>query len=72
MRTGKCPKCSSNRVAVTQFTVYLGAGISGPTIDLYACADCRYVEQYIRDSVDERVAVLDTWKWVSPEKSPFR
>jgi predicted nucleic-acid-binding Zn-ribbon protein len=72
MRTGRCPKCNSNRIASTEFTLYLGAGVSGPTIDLFACADCRYVEQYLRDSVDARVAVLDAWKWIKPDEGPFR
>ncbi|MGE0790892.1 MAG: hypothetical protein AB7S26_34780 [Sandaracinaceae bacterium] len=73
MKTGRCPKCSSNRIATTQFTLYLGAGIVGPVLELYACADCRYVETYLKDSVEERVQVLDSWSWVQkPEGGPFR
>ncbi|MEZ4335831.1 MAG: hypothetical protein R3B82_04310 [Sandaracinaceae bacterium] len=53
--------------------LYLGAGVSGPTIELYVCADCRYCEQYMVGSVEERVQVLDAWKWVRPEdRGPFR
>ena len=72
MRTGKCPKCGNHRIATTHFALYLGGGVTGPTIDLFACADCRYVEQYMRDSVDARVSVLDAWRWVKPEEGPFR
>ena len=72
MRTGRCPKCSGSRIATTKYAMYLGAGVSGPSLLLYACADCRFVEQYMVDSVEDRVAVLDNWSWVSPEKGPFR
>ncbi len=72
MRTGRCPKCGGKDVATTHYSLYLGSGVSGPTIDLYACNDCRYVEQYLRDSVESRVAVLDTWRWVNADGGPFR
>jgi len=73
MKSGRCSKCSSDRVARTEFTLYLGAGVVGPVIELYACADCRYVEQYLKDSVQERVQILDRWKWVKPDEGgPFR
>ena len=72
MRTGRCPKCGGHRVATTAYPLYLGAGIAGPTLDLYACADCRYVEQYLRDSVESRVALLPSWRWVRADDGPFR
>lgn len=72
MRNGRCPKCGGNRVARTEFVVYMGAGVSGPTIELFACAQCRFCEHYLRGSVEERVAVLDTWTWVGPDGGPFR
>lgn len=72
MRNGRCPKCNGKRIATTSYALYLGAGVSGPTIDLYACADCRYLEQYLRDSVESRVAVLDSWRWLNAEEGPFR
>ncbi len=72
MRNGRCEKCGGDRVATTSYALYLGAGVAGPTIDLYACADCRYIEQYMRDSVETRVAVLDSWRWVKPDEGPFR
>jgi len=72
MRTGRCPKCGATRIATTSYAVYLGAGVTGPTLDLYACADCRYVEQYMRDPVESRVAVLDSWRWLRKDDAPFR
>lgn len=72
MQSGRCPKCGSNRIAKTRFAQYLGAGVSGPTIDLYACAECRFTEQYMAEPVESRVAVLDAWSWVQPEEGPFR
>lgn len=72
MQDGRCPKCGGNRIATTSYALYLGGGVAGPTLDLYACADCRYVEQYMRDSVEARVALLDTWKWVKADQGPFR
>jgi hypothetical protein len=72
MQSGTCPKCNGKRIAQTDYTLYLGAGVSGPTIDLYACADCKYVEQYLRGSVESRVAVLDKWQWVRTDEGPFR
>lgn len=73
MKDGRCPKCEHTRIATTRFVVYLGAGVSGPTIDLYVCADCRYCEHYMVGSVEERVNVLDSWKWVRPaDRGPFR
>jgi predicted nucleic-acid-binding Zn-ribbon protein len=72
MHTGRCPKCDGSRVATTSYTLYLGGGVSGPSIHLYACADCRYVEQYLADSVEARVSVLDSWRWVFPDEGPFR
>lgn len=72
MQDGRCPKCGGQRIGTTRFTQYLGAGVSGPSFQLYACADCRYSEQYIVDSVESRVNVLDSWSWVKTEKGPFR
>lgn len=72
MRNGRCPKCGGNRVARTEFVVYMGAGVSGPTIELFVCAGCRFLEQYLKGSVEERVQVLDTWHWVGPDGGPFR
>lgn len=72
MRTGRCPKCEGTRIATTSYVIYLGAGLSGPTVDLYACADCRLIEQYLRDAVESRVAVLDSWRWFRPDEGPFR
>ena len=73
MRNGRCPKCGAGQVARTEFTVYMGAGVSGPTVELFACADCRYCEHYLVDSVKERVQVLDSWTWVRPDEGgPFR
>lgn len=72
MQSGRCPKCSSARIATTRYTQYLGVGLSGPTFQLYACAECRYTEQYMVDSVESRVSVLDTWSWVKPKEGPFR
>lgn len=72
MKEGRCPKCSSSKVATTEFTLYLGAGVVGPRMQMYACADCHYVETYIRDSVEERVQILDSWRWVKPDDGPFR
>ncbi|MBX3270366.1 MAG: hypothetical protein KF729_08890 [Sandaracinaceae bacterium] len=73
MKDGHCPKCEGLRIATTRYTLYLGAGVSGPTMDLYACADCRYVEQYMAGSVEEKVLVLDSWRWVQREgEGPFR
>jgi predicted nucleic-acid-binding Zn-ribbon protein len=72
MRTGRCPKCNSERIAVTKYTLYLGAGVSGPRMALYACAACRYAENYLEDSVEERVQILDSWRWVKPTEGPFR
>lgn len=72
MQDGRCPKCGGGRIATTSYALYLGAGVTGPTLDLFACADCRYVEQYMHDSVEARVAVLDSWRWVKPDDGPFR
>lgn len=73
MKNGRCPKCKASRVGTTEFTLYLGAGVVGPQIQLYACAECRYVESYLKDSVEERVQVLDSWSWVTPDDGgPFR
>ncbi|MBZ0115449.1 MAG: hypothetical protein IT378_19120 [Sandaracinaceae bacterium] len=72
MRHGRCPKCGGGRIATTELTLYLGAGVSGPTIELYACADCRFVEQYVKNDVVQLVSVLDAWKWVQPRSGPFR
>lgn len=72
MQKGRCPKCGGSKIGVTRFTLYLGAGVSGPTMRLFACADCRFTEQYIVDEVESRVAVLDSWSWLQPEKGPFR
>ncbi len=73
MKDGRCPKCEGSRIATTRFVVYMGAGVSGPTIDLYVCADCKYCEHFMVGSVEERVNVLDSWKWVLREEGgPFR
>jgi predicted nucleic-acid-binding Zn-ribbon protein len=72
MQGGQCPKCGSHRIATTRFAQYLGAGVSGPTFRLYACADCRYTEQYLDEPVERRVAVLDAWEWLQPDAGPFR
>ena len=72
MKSGRCPKCNGVRVAVTRYTLYLGAGVAGPKLALYACADCRFSEQYLDEPVEDRVAVLDRWSWVKPEEGPFR
>ena len=60
MKQGKCPKCEGtniytsknsdryygerSRVDVTGFYVLI--------TDMYICADCRYIEEYIRDKDD--------------------
>lgn len=72
MRRGRCPKCESSRIATTKFTQYLGAGVSGPSFQLFVCAECRYSEQYMLDSVESRVKLLDNWTWLQPEEGPFR
>jgi len=73
MRNGRCPKCEGDEIARTEYTLYIGAGFSGPTLELLACADCRYVEQYLVGSVREKVSVLDAWTWVKKrEEGPFR
>jgi predicted nucleic-acid-binding Zn-ribbon protein len=72
MQSGRCPKCSGVRIATSRYALYLGGGVTGPQLALYACADCRYTEQYMVESVENRVAVLDSWSWVQPEKGPFR
>ena len=72
MNGGRCPKCASTRIATTRFTQYLGAGVSGPTFRLYVCAECRYSEQYMDEPVEPRVAVLDAWHWLQPDRGPFR
>ena len=48
MRSGTCPKCAGKRIATSSFSLYLGGGISGPTIDLFACGDCRYLAQVLQ------------------------
>ena len=55
-----------------KFNLYLGAGVSGPNLQLFACADCRFTETYVLESVESRVAVLDNWEWFTPESPPFR
>ena len=72
MQTGQCPKCEGRRVAKTHYVLYLGAGVAGPSFDLYVCADCRYAEHYMREPVEDRVKVLDRWSWVTPDEGPFR
>lgn len=72
MEGGKCPKCDGTRIAKTKYALYLGTKAAGPSFALYVCADCRYSEQYMQESVDERVKVLDRWDWVKPEEGPFR
>ena len=72
MKSGRCPKCGSHRIATTKFAQYLGEGVSGPTFHLYVCAECRFAEQYLAESVEARVGVLDSWSWVQPEEGPFR
>ena len=72
MQTGRCPKCGGSRIATSRYALYLGAGVNGPNLALYACADCRYTEQYMLESVEDRVAVLDRWTWVNPDTGPFR
>jgi len=53
--------------------VYVGGGVSGPTVDFYVCAQCKYCEQFMVGSVEERVSVLDSWSWVQREEGgPFR
>ncbi|MEC7519545.1 MAG: hypothetical protein VYE22_06765 [Myxococcota bacterium] len=72
MRSGRCPKCEGQKIATTKYAQYLGAGVSGPTFRLFACADCRYTEQYLEEPVEQRVKVLDSWRWLKDEKGPFR
>lgn len=73
MRDGRCPKCGCQEVARTEIVLYLGAAKSGPTLELFVCADCRYVEPYLLGSVREKVSILDAWTWVrTDEGGPFR
>lgn len=73
MRDGSCPKCGGRRIATTKLVVYVGGGVSGPTVDFYVCAQCKYCEQFMVGSVEERVSVLDSWSWVQREEGgPFR
>ena len=73
MKDGRCPKCEGGRIATTRYSLYFGAGVSGPTVDLFACADCRYTEHYMGGSVEEKVLVLDAGRWVQREgEGPFR
>jgi len=73
MKDGRCPKCGGSRIARTEFVVYMGAGLSGPTMELYACSTCKYCEHFLKGSVEEKVKILDSWKWVQREEGgPFR
>jgi hypothetical protein len=72
MKSGRCPKCGGGRIATSEYAMYLGNGISGPSISLYACADCRYLEQYVKEDIEQRVKVLDSWRWLVKDDGPFR
>jgi len=73
MQTGRCPKCGGSRIAQTRYVLYRGAGISGPNLALYVCADCHFAEHYVTDKVESLVSALDAWSWVLPDEGgPFR
>jgi hypothetical protein len=72
MKEGRCPKCERQRIATSKVTLYEGRGQAGPTLRIYACAHCRFVETYLHDDPAKRVEVLDTWTWVTPDDGPFR
>lgn len=72
MRNGRCPKCGARAIATSQVTLYQGQGVAGPTLDLFACAECRLVETYLHDDPAARVDALDSWRWVHPDEGPFR
>jgi predicted nucleic-acid-binding Zn-ribbon protein len=78
LKTGTCPKCSSDEV-------FSGAGISlkkGPfgsnsipvgltsiaALDNYVCADCGYVESYVSDP-KKLVEISRKWDKIDPEDS---
>ena len=78
MKTGTCPKCSSDEV-------FSGAGISlkkGPfgsnsipvgltsiaALDNYVCADCGYVESYVSDP-KKLVEISRKWDKINLEDS---
>ena len=76
MKTGTCPKCSSDEV-------FSGAGIAlkkGPfgsnsipvgltsiaALDNYVCGECGYVESYISDP-KKLVEISSKWDKIEPE-----
>ena len=78
MKTGTCPKCSSDEI-------FSGAGISlkkGPfgsnsipvgltsiaALDNYVCADCGYVESYVSDP-KKLVEISRKWDKIDLEDS---
>ena len=66
MRNGKCPKCESSNVHITQDDQLVEVRIGGrrqETTD-YICADCGYYEANITDTPNLRqpLAASPIWK----------
>ena len=76
MKTGTCPKCSSD-------AIYSGAGVAlkkGPfgsnsipvgltsiaALDNYVCAECGYVESYVSDP-KKLAEIARKWDKIDPE-----
>ena len=68
MKRGKCPKCGSEEVFVLDGKTHRallekGWGTITETSD-YACAECGYIESYLRSESDKD-AVRKGWQKVS-------
>jgi len=72
MKTGACPKCSSQDVRSgagikkkEKIVLHTGEGILGPLrkMDQYVCVNCGYVETYLED-VEGLAYIAQHWPCV--------
>lgn len=83
MRNGRCPKCASQRIHVSNVRLPLQGwtffnvipitasfwwGSSTASVQHYICVTCGYVEQYVTDA-DKLLEIGAHWPQVTPSET---